>query len=208
VLIIAIVVPVHAISPIVQIVLIEIDQIEIIAYAPDGKPDTKVQVGMKVGNLSKTFMVVGNRKWEAGTGINPGYPELFESLPITYDTAFGGVDKSFKNKKKHKAFMLNPVGQGFHAYLDSDYINGTPMPNTEEVGNPIKLPNLDYKPMSFGPIARSWEPRYRYAGTYDDAYMEDKFYPLSYHLHPQVHLVLQSHFYEEYILQSHLLKQH
>ncbi|GAA0404378.1 DUF2169 domain-containing protein [Cocleimonas flava] len=145
------------------------------AYAPKGKSVTKVQVGMKVGDLTKTFNVIGNRKWAAGVGISPGYPEIFQKMPITYDTAFGGVDNYLKNEKKHKAYMLNPVGKGYHAHTATDLVDGTPMPNTEEVGNPIKLPNQDYKPMSFGPIARGWEPRYKYGGTYDDAWLENQF---------------------------------
>lgn len=146
------------------------------AHAPVGKAVTKVQVGIKIGDLTKTFNVFGNRKWEAGvTGISAGYPEIFKQMPITYDNAFGGVDKSMKNEKKHKAFMVNPAGQGYHAYLDNDLVDGKPMPNTEEMGKSIKIPSFDYKPMSFGPIARAWEPRNKYAGTYDDAYMDEKF---------------------------------
>ena len=145
------------------------------AYAPDEKPVTKIQVGFKVGDLTKTFNVVGDRKWEAGIGISPGYPSIFKKMPISYDTAFGGVDRFLKNEKKHKAYMVNPVGIGYHAHIASDLVDGTPMPNTEEVDDPVKIPNHEYKPMSFGPIARAWEPRYKYAGTYDDAYMDNKF---------------------------------
>ncbi len=40
------------------------------AYAPNGKPASKVQVGIKLAQMSKTFNVLGNRYWEAGgTGI-------------------------------------------------------------------------------------------------------------------------------------------
>jgi len=29
--------------------------------------------------------------------------------------------------------------------------------------------------MSFGPVGRSWEPRFKYAGTYDDKWLEEHF---------------------------------
>ena len=145
------------------------------AYAPDGKPVSKVQVGIKVGDLTKTFNVVGDRKWEAGVSIKPGEPKVFEKMPISYDNAFGGVDRYLKNEKKHEAYMVNPVGKGFHAHLANDLVDGTPMPNTEEVGYPIKFPSDKYKPMSFGPVARGWEPRYKFGGTYDDDWLENQF---------------------------------
>lgn len=145
------------------------------AYAPDGKPVAKVQVGMKVGRLTKTFNVIGNRKWQAGVGISPGFPESFTTLKISYDNAFGGVDRFLKDEKKHRAYMLNPVGKGYHARIANDLVDGTPMPNTEELDDPVKIPNHEYKPMSFGPVARGWKPRYQYGGTYDDKWLETQF---------------------------------
>ena len=44
-------------------------------------------------------------------------------MPISYDTAFGGFDQNHQNPKKHKAFMENPSGIGFHSYLKSEFIN-------------------------------------------------------------------------------------
>lgn len=146
------------------------------AYAPGGKPVTRLQVGMKVGAVAKTFMVTGDRNWEAGTaGINPGYPNVFEYMPISYDRAFGGMDNWLADPDKHKAYMLNPVGKGFHHYLDSMLVDGTPMPNTEEAHRAISIPNHDYQPMAFGPVGRNWEPRYRYGGTYDDEWLDKQF---------------------------------
>jgi hypothetical protein len=145
------------------------------AHTPNGEPVTHLQVGIKVGSLTKSFTVIGNRHWEAGLGIGTSHPESFTLMPISYNNAFGGVDRFLKDEKKHQAYMLNPVGKGYHAHLANDLVDGTPMPNTEEIGDAIKIPNHDYKPMSFGVVARGWEPRYRYGGTYDDAWLEDKF---------------------------------
>lgn len=146
------------------------------AYAPGGKPVPHLQVGMKIGTIAKTFMVTGERRWEAGTaGISPGYPTVFDYMPISYDRAFGGLDNFLADPTTHQAYTRNPVGKGFHAHLESDLVDGTPMPNTEETNRPILIPNHDYQPMAFGPIGRNWEPRYRFGGTYDDEWLEKQF---------------------------------
>lgn len=146
------------------------------AYATGGKPVPHVQVGMKVGTVAKTFMVTGERRWEAGTtGISPGYPTVFDYMPISYDRAFGGVDNFLVDPATHQAYTRNPVGKGFHTHLESDLVDGTPMPNTEEASRPICIPSHDYQPMAFGPVGRNWEPRYRFGGTYDDEWLEKQF---------------------------------
>ena len=50
------------------------------AYAPRGKPATKVPVSLKVGPIAKSFNVVGNRFWKKGlTGISATRPKRFHS---------------------------------------------------------------------------------------------------------------------------------
>jgi hypothetical protein len=146
------------------------------AYAPNGKPTSKVQVGIKLGHVAKSFNVLGNRYWEAGaTGIGPGYPAVFAHMPISYDNAYGGVDNFLKDKKKHSAYMPNPAGKGYHRELANYLVDGTPMPNTEELNRPIKTPYGNYRPMAFGPLGRGWQERLKYAGTYDDNWLENIF---------------------------------
>jgi hypothetical protein len=62
--------------------------------------------------------------------------------------------------------MRNPVGRGFHKQLKTSFVDGSPMPNTEEIGRPVTAPeSMTYLPMSFGPLGRHWEPRAPLAGT-------------------------------------------
>lgn len=146
------------------------------AYAPGGRPATTVSVGLRVNGLTKTFAVVGDRHWDAGIsglGISPAQP--FTKMPIGYDRAFGGVDDRHEDPAKHAAFMRNPAGRGFRKHSSNEAITGTPLPNTEDIKRAVKSPDGDYAPMSFGPIGRNWEPRYRYAGTYDDEWLEKHF---------------------------------
>jgi hypothetical protein len=146
------------------------------AYAPGGKPARKVPVGLKIGPIAKSFTVVGDRTWEKVLlTATASMPEPFKKMPITYDRAFGGVDANHKNPKKIKAFMLNPIGVGYHVHLKSQFIDGQPLPNTEESGKPIKKPNGSYRPMSFGPVGRGWQPRSVFAGTYDQNWLDNIF---------------------------------
>lgn len=145
------------------------------AYAPQGRTARMVQVGMKLGTLIKTFNVVGERYWDAGISIAPGLPAEFKVMPISYDVAFGGLDNFHEDKNKHSAYMLNPVGKGYHRRLASELVDGAPMPNTEEINRPIQMPGGDYKPMAFGPIGRGWSPRLQYAGTYDQDWIDNIF---------------------------------
>lgn len=143
------------------------------AYAPQGRPVSKVQVGLKVGSLTKTFYVLGERYWDAGVAISPGSPGLFDRMLISYDIAFGGLDNFHQDESKHSVYMPNPVGKGYHARLASELVDGTPMPNTEEINRLIRTPDGDYKPMAFGPIGRGWSPRLQYAGTYDQNWIDN-----------------------------------
>jgi hypothetical protein len=146
------------------------------AYAPQGKPASKVPVGLKVGRVAKVFNVLGDRTWEAGLGgIGPGVAVPFTRKAITYDVAFGGVDRFSEDPAKHDAFLPNPCGRGFRKGLTTGPIDGTPMPNTEERDDPVKSPLGRYRPMSFGPVGRSWEPRCKLAGTYDEPWLENVF---------------------------------
>ena len=146
------------------------------AYAPGGKAATRVAVGLRINGKVKTFAVVGDRHWRNGaTGVTASAPEPFTVMPITYDRAYGGVDNKHEDPAKHAAYMRNPVGRGFHKHLKSEWVDGAPLPNTEESNRPVASTDDDYAPMSFGPIGRGWEPRYRYAGTYDDKWLADHF---------------------------------
>ena len=146
------------------------------AYAPGGVPATRVEVSLRLGPLNKSFTVTGERCWEAGNfTISPGQPAVFDRMPISYDRAFGGIDDYHKNRDKHSAFMQNPVGQGYHRQLNKSFVDGSPMPNTEELRRPLSMPNSDYIPMSFGPLGRNWTPRLQLAGSYDQDWAENRF---------------------------------
>jgi len=146
------------------------------AYAPGGHSAQVVQAGFKVGNLGKVLNVFGNRFWVASpTGFTTSAAIPFVQRPVSYDIAFGGVDRFSANENLHEPYMLNPVGIGYHKVLTNSLIDNTPAPSTEACHDPVKKPDGAYQPMSFGPIGRGWLPRYKLGGTYDDDWLEQHF---------------------------------
>ena len=146
------------------------------AYAPGGIPAKKVRILLAVGSMIKSFNVIGNRVWDKRFGlINISPPEPFTVMPISYDVAFGGSDHTHEKSSKHQAFMLNPIGVGFHSNQQEKFFIGKPLPNTEELNQPIKSPTGNYSPMALAPVGRGWEPRYKLAGTYDQDWIDNVF---------------------------------
>lgn len=146
------------------------------AYAPDARPVTRLPVGIRIGDWQKTFSVVGDRVWRMGTtGARASDPKPFTRMPISYDFAFGGRDVRHPDPEKHAWYAANPAGRGFHRHLRGEWVDGSPLPNTEETGVPVTRPDGDYRPMALGPLGRSWPERVRYAGTYDQRWLDDHF---------------------------------
>jgi hypothetical protein len=147
------------------------------AYAPGGEPAKRIKVGLRVGGMQKMFSVVGNRFWRKWlifiwrTSAQP-----FVKIPISYDNAFGGVDKSNPNEKKHRYYPTNHAGKGFHWNLKKGAIDRKPLPNTERLGSQVYWPRSKrHRPMAFGSVARGWQPRPKLGGTYDQNWMDNIF---------------------------------
>lgn len=146
------------------------------AYAPGGRPTTRTQVSLTVGSVNKRCDVVGPRVWQAGvTGIRASDPEAFTRLPVSYDVAFGGVDTESEDPAEHDAFLLNPAGRGYRKQLKNAWVDGKPLPLTEEPGHSVSWPADAYQPMAFGPIGRGWPQRAAHAGTYDQIWLDEVF---------------------------------
>lgn len=142
------------------------------AYAPNKKPAIEVAVGLQVGAVTKQFYVLGERHWEKGPfgGLRPSAIKPFSRQPFSYDVAYGGTDRTQADKGKVAVYMPNPVGVG---YAPHGRPEGARAPITEAFQQRITRANGKYKPMSFGPIARNWEPRVQYTGTYDQRWQEE-----------------------------------
>lgn len=142
------------------------------AYAPDGRPADSVPVSMHVGSVRKSFWVFGDRKWEGLVTVFPSDPEPFVKQPISYDLAYGGSDFDEEDPDKRDTYTPNPIGVGFYPIRSAAQLAGKPLPTTAETSQPIVDTNGKYKPMAFGPVGRNFFPRLRFAGTYDQEWLD------------------------------------
>lgn len=134
-----------------------------------------LDVSLSVAERRKDLRVFGNRQWRAGFGsLSMSPPEPFESMPITYERAYGGVHVVDPQKPEVLAEERNPVGVGFLGKRDSRALAGQPLPNIEDPKAPIRNPGDAVSPAGFGFIAPSWLPRRSFAGTYDEAWQKGR----------------------------------
>jgi len=138
---------------------------------PVGQIDATLEVGNRI---RKTVRVFGDRAWIPGVvkTLALSKPRPFARMPLEWERAFGGTDpddpKCFEPK--------NPFGRGMRRKAPA--LEGQPAPNFEDPRHLIESWDDHPAPVGFGPVGKSWQPRIRLAGTYDDAWMEER-YPLA-----------------------------
>lgn len=123
------------------------------AYAPQGQ-DTVVKVKVSLGAWSKSLLGIGPRVWNPGLlfGASFSDPVAFESIPLTWENAFGGGGDP-----------RNPVGRGLEESLPllelSDALiskrGDRPSPATFLPINPLWSPRKQKQGKDYGPKWRS-----------------------------------------------------
>ncbi|MFL5344930.1 MAG: DUF2169 domain-containing protein [Hyalangium sp.] len=142
------------------------------AWAPGGKPVPEMLAAVKVGPCQKGIRVFGTRVWYRGAlGLKASAPRPFESMPLRYERSFGGVAAA-TGKEPPAYEPRNPVGIGL--YGSAKEAIEQPLPNLEDPLHLLSSPTDRPSPSGFGPIARSWQPRLGFAGTYDEAWVEKR----------------------------------
>lgn len=137
------------------------------AWAPRGRLASAVDVRVRVGRMDKRLRVFGDRVWKRGViGPAASDPALFERLPITYERAFGGWDRTSDDAADHRLELRNPAGKGF--FVDKGHSIGKPLPNIERPDALIESWSDRPEPVGIGAIACHWSPRRELAGTYDE----------------------------------------
>jgi hypothetical protein len=138
-------------------------------FAPNEVAVPYFDVAVRAGYLQKALRVYGLRVWEAG-GRGISAPRPIDRLELRYDYAWGGFDDSDKENIVEEA--RNPVGMG--CVRDASVLTHKPAPNIEDPANPIANWKTKPPPAGIGAIGRHWEPRRRYTGTYDEAWLNDR----------------------------------
>jgi hypothetical protein len=140
------------------------------AYAPGSRAAGAVEVSFSVGSVSKKLRVVGDRSWNlAGAALSS--PRPFVSLPLIYERSFGGVDRRSSNSDADW-YWPNPIGTGY-AVSDRD-IADVVVPNIEYPDDPIRSWKGRPRPAGFGVLGPNWQQRAKYAGTYDQAWSDNR----------------------------------
>lgn len=158
----------------------------------DGRPGQArhLDVGLRVQGidgsvqLQKTLRVYGPRQWvRRGKGWLVTEAELFSAMPVTYGRAFGGhftheaIASDYPND--FVAHPMNLVGQGFAQGKFAKLLDGAPAHQTElwVDGRPVLVtdPLRPHPPASLGPLARNWQPRLAFAGTYGQTWRDEVF---------------------------------
>jgi hypothetical protein len=139
------------------------------AYAPRDEATGQFDVFVKVGALQKALRVYGLRVWEAG-GAGISQPRPVKQVDVSYENAWGGTDKS--DPTRVAVEPRNPVGKG--VARDPGALTHQIAPCIEDPQSPIRSYRTAPPPGGLGAIARHWEPRRRFAGTYDNAWKQTR----------------------------------
>jgi hypothetical protein len=141
------------------------------ACAPGCAPVRQLDVALAVGGLQKTVRVYGDRYWQNGC-ISTPVP--FKTMPLIYENAFGGSVVDGESQQTVAAEERNPVGKGFAGPRSSRDLEGLVLPNLEDPRQLIRSRKDMPEPACFGFRAPNWQPRVRYAGTYDERWLSER----------------------------------
>lgn len=137
------------------------------AWAAKGRKSAQTTVEVRLGQTRKVAIVTGQRFW-MGSGMRPSAPDSFECVELRYENAFGGVSPHETGAWE----LRNPVGKGFCSSRKD--AQDRELPNIEDPREPVRSWQDRPSPCSFGPVARSWMPRVKLAGTYDEAWQSSR----------------------------------
>jgi hypothetical protein len=143
------------------------------ACAPNGRPVTEMNVSIRIGPCAIDMRVHGDRLWQRSLtlGARPSDAAPFVKMPLVWERAYGGM--ATNSTEERPVFEpRNPIGCGFEHNTD-DAI-GRPLPNIEDPRHPLTRISDRPRPLGVGPVARHWQPRVGYSGTYDEAWKRQR----------------------------------
>lgn len=143
-------------------------------HATSPRPVPQLDVGFRVGPLTKVARVSGDRRWEPGLlGSRISPPQPFERMPLLWERAFGGWDRSPDQEEHHQCEPRNPVGVGFVA-RKGKLAAGAALPNLEDPRDPLSSQTGRVTPVGFGFTGHQWQPRAKFGGTFDETWEQER----------------------------------
>jgi hypothetical protein len=128
---------------------------------------SETEVRLRVGPLEKSLVAYGTRVWKLGAfgGVAPGPAmPIREPIALRWELAYGGADRT--DPARVLVEPRNDLGRG--VARDARKLVGVAAAQLEDPAKPLGRGTP--VPAGFGAIHRHWEPRRRYAGTYDEAW--------------------------------------
>lgn len=146
------------------------------AHPPASEPDTtRFTAGLRCGPIDKAWAVVGARTWQRRLfGWRVSDAEPLTPVPLHYGSAFGGADLLHPDETRRRVHQGNPVGCGFFGDAPKDLITDQALAAFEAIEDPPRSPEVEHRAVAAGVIGRTWQPRRMLAGTYDDAWQEQR----------------------------------
>lgn len=153
------------------------------AYAPYGRPARVVDVEIEVGPVRKKLRVFGDRAWSFPSETADAIPYVvgpaeFVMMPLTWDRAFGGIDKAAPmrpgNPPSKPWCERNYMGRGFCGARTVSSIHNTPLPNIEDPEDLIRTWDSNPRPAGCGFFPRNSRPRLDWYGTFDEKWKAER----------------------------------
>jgi len=143
------------------------------AHAPRGRALASWIVSAQVGQLQKQLLVTGPRYWRHHivSGWRISDPEPCVEVPIRYESAYGG---QWQHEEEAGVCEENPVGMGYVNRKHLDKSKPLPAPRIMSPDDLIIELDKGHKPEGFSAITKSWLPRRKYGGTYDEQWLKKR----------------------------------
>ena len=148
--------------------------LDAVAMAPAAHVVETIEVALVGPSLNKRAIVTGERRWYKGLiGMQATRPTPFKTLDLAWHLAFGGTDRTFKEEARARTDPRNPIGRGFLENTSPAAIDGQLLPCIEHPESRMTGCNDRPRPIGFGPVPRFAADRARFAGTYDQHWIDD-----------------------------------
>lgn len=164
------------------------------AWAPYGRAITEMVAAVQLGQIRKEVLVIGNRRCTFRENRPPIFsqPQPFETMPLSYTLAYGGVDAIEMPPPETLLDFLSPypgayprndIGKGYVIYNNPDRVEGLELPNLEDpldrltperliVGSPANWWKQPL-PQCFGWFSPGWYPRVVHLGCVPEGLPDD-----------------------------------